>query len=151
MALAKVGTFDKSARHGASVATDRTAATGLLPASAACAPHATTAEQRPLVTLAEFVDIGFLVVAIVGPVLLVLRSERWGVLLGAAFAWLVLIVAGDVLAALDPARDAAMGDSIWVLFGWVGTLAYSSLVSAAVRIVRALRSRRTDGSRADGL
>jgi hypothetical protein len=94
------------------------------------------------VTFADFVDIGFLVVAIVSPVLFVLRWERWGVLLGAAFAWLILIVAGDALSALDPSRDAALTDSIWVLFGWVATLAYSSLVDMAVRVIRALRLRR---------
>ena len=102
-------------------------------------------------TLAELVDIGFLVVAVVGPVLLVVRWERWGVLLGTAFAWLTLIVAGAVLSALDPSREAAMLDSIWVLFGWVGTLAYSSLVYVAVRFTRGLWSRRTNRLRTDEL
>jgi membrane-bound ClpP family serine protease len=101
------------------------------------------------VTCAELVDTGSLVVAIVGPVLLVLRWKRSGVLLGAAFAWLTLIVAGEALSALDPSREGALGDSFWVLFGWVATLAYSSLIYAALRITRALWLRRTDGSRAD--
>lgn len=99
-------------------------------------------------TLAELADVGLLVLAIVGPVLFVLRWERWGVLLGTAVAWLILIVAGTVLSALDPSRDAAILDSIWVMFGWVATLAYSSLIYLAVRITRALWSRRTGGSRA---
>jgi hypothetical protein len=30
----------------------------------------------------------------------------------ALYAWLILILAGDVLAALDPARDGHMGDSV---------------------------------------
>lgn len=102
-------------------------------------------------TLAELVDIGSLVVAIVGPVLLVLGSERWGVLLGAVFAWLALIVAGDVLSALDPSREGALVDSTWVLFGWVATLVYASLISVVVRITRAFWSRRTERSRAGRL
>ena len=102
-------------------------------------------------TFAEFVDTGSLAVATVGPVLLVLRWGHRGVFLGAAFAWLIGIAAGDVLAALDPSRDTAMLDSIWVLFGWAGTLAYSSLAYLAVRFTRALWSRRADRVRADEL
>lgn len=85
----------------------------------------------------------------VSPIPFVLRWQRWGVLFGAAFAWLVLIVAGDVVSALDPAREGALSDSIWVLFGWIATLAYSLLVDAAVRITRAFWSRRSGESRAD--
>lgn len=93
-------------------------------------------------TLAQFVDVGSLVVAAVTPVGFVLRWQRWGVFLGAAFAWLLLIVAGDVLSALDPTRDAALADSIWSLFGYPAMLIYCSVLDLTIGVSRALWSRR---------
>ncbi len=93
-------------------------------------------------TLAQFVDVGSLVVAAVTPVGFVLRWQRWGVVLGAAFAWLLLLVAGNALSALDPTRDAALTDSIWFLFGCPAMLIYCSILDLAIGISRALWSRR---------
>lgn len=94
-------------------------------------------------TIAQVVDIGSLALAAVGPVLFVLRWDDRGVVLGTVFAWLVLLAAGPVLSALDPSRDAAaMLDSIWLLFGWVVTLAYALVVHVAIRVVAACWSRR---------
>lgn len=82
-------------------------------------------------TTAHAVDIGFLVVAAVGPVLFVLRWRRRGVAPGAIFAWGVLVVAGEVLSALDPAR-MRMLDHLWFFFGWIGTLSYALAVYLVV-------------------
>jgi len=93
-------------------------------------------------TLAQVIDVGSLVFAAVAPVGFVLRWRRWGVFLGAAFSWLLLIAAGALLSALDPTRDAALADSIWFLSGGPVMLVYCSVLDLTIGISRALWSRR---------
>lgn len=88
------------------------------------------------------VDIGSLVLAAVGPALFILRWDRRGVALGAVYAWLLLFAAGAALSALDPSREMAVLDSIWLLFGWIATLLYSAVVYGAIRLIAGCRSRR---------
>jgi hypothetical protein len=58
------------------------------------------------------------------PILLIARFRVLGVFAGALFVWFALYLAGVWVQSLDPKRDAAMLDSLWLLFGWIGGLIY---------------------------
>ncbi|MDZ4782390.1 MAG: hypothetical protein SGJ19_19265 [Planctomycetia bacterium] len=83
---------------------------------------------------AQLVDKGGLFIAIVVPAILVWRYRWKGVLIDALFFWISLAVVGEALQVLDPLRDAALTDSIWVLFGWIGGLLYCLAVLSLLRI-----------------
>lgn len=56
--------------------------------------------------------------AIILPTWIVLRSGRRGVVYATLLQWGLLIVAGIVLAAMDPNRGFNL-DALWVLTGWI--------------------------------
>jgi predicted membrane channel-forming protein YqfA (hemolysin III family) len=70
------------------------------------------------------VDIICLLVAALVPIPLILRWNRLGLALGTIVIWGSLAVAGILLSALDPRREADMLDAVWLLFGWLGGLVY---------------------------
>lgn len=115
---------------------------GTLPAFTC--PRREPAPRRRM-NLIQVVDIGSLVLAAVGPALFILRWDRRGVALGAVYAWLLLLAAGAALSALDPSREMAVLDSIWLLFGWIATLLYSAVVYGAIRLIAGCRSRDDQG------
>lgn len=54
-----------------------------------------------------------------------IAAFRWvGVALGAIFVWLILLIAGIWISALDPTHGSAGSDTIWLAFGWIGGLLY---------------------------
>ena len=63
-------------------------------------------------------------IALIAPVPLILAFRWIGVALGVAVVWAALAIAGVWISSLDPKRDAAILDSIWLLFGWVAGLLY---------------------------
>jgi CDP-diglyceride synthetase len=92
----------------------------------------------------QLVDYGGMALALIVPAYIVLRFPRWQVtvLLGTIAFWLITVEQGYLLAMLDPSRDAAMVDSIWLFIGWIPGLAYSWLLYG-VRLcsLRAVRFR----------
>lgn len=79
---------------------------------------------------ARLADYLGMALALIVPAYVVLRFPRWQitVLLGTFFFWVITVAQGHLLAALDPHRDAAMLDSIWLLIGWIPGLVYSWLL-----------------------
>jgi hypothetical protein len=86
----------------------------------------------------QAVDRLCLLVAVILPIPLVLRYNLIGVVLGTLVVWGSLFVAGLLLSALDPTRDAGILDGIWLLFGWLGGLMYCLPIYAVKRIVISL-------------
>ena len=95
---------------------------------------------------AQTVDTLFLVLTGILPVLLIIRWRFKGALLGAAAVWILGIVSGVMLSALDPKRDMAMLDSIWLLFGWIGGLLYCMPIWGILKMVRMGLGRMTSRS-----
>ncbi|MCB9852516.1 MAG: hypothetical protein H6819_05435 [Phycisphaerales bacterium] len=87
-------------------------------------------------TIAQLVDWGAILLAATVPVLAVRRFGRLGIIIGGLAVWFILGAAGPVLNALDPKRDAAVVDSIWILGGWVGGLIYASMIYALLMAFR---------------
>lgn len=82
--------------------------------------------------------------ALIVPAYVVLRFPRWQttVLLGALSFWLILVAVGQLLAVLDPNRDARMLDAIWLLVGWIPGLTYAWLLyGIRLCFLRIVRSR----------
>jgi len=73
-------------------------------------------------------------VAIVGPVITVLLWNVRGVIAGMLIVWGSLWIAGRLLSQLDPERDAALLDHVWLFFGWVAGLIYSGTIYAIKRL-----------------
>jgi hypothetical protein len=70
-------------------------------------------------------------------------AYRWiGVALGTVAVWGILLLAGVWISSLDPKRDAAMLDSIWLLFGWIGGLLYCLPIFGLRELVAYLVRRR---------
>jgi len=80
-----------------------------------------------MMILPVVVDHVCLAVAFIAPVYVVWRSSRWQftIPLGAFIFWFTLLIAGPIISALDPLRDAAMLDTIWFFFGWILGLFYA--------------------------
>ena len=78
----------------------------------------------------HIIDRACLAVALIAPAYIVFRFPLWRftIPLGAFIFWFTLLIAGPIISALDPSRDAAMLDSVWLLFGWVMGLFYSSVL-----------------------
>jgi hypothetical protein len=90
---------------------------------------------------AHVVDITGVAVALLVPIALVWRFRWWGVLFGALVQWATLIACGTLLNALDPERDAAMLDAIWLLLGLPFALAFCALVHLGFTLLRRVRGR----------
>ena len=91
--------------------------------------------------MAHFVDTIFVLIAFALPVYLVVRLNAAGVIFGALAFWLVLIVSGLVLAALDPSRSDFL-DSLWVWTGWLAGLIYCALIYGLKKSYHFWRERR---------
>lgn len=74
------------------------------------------------------VDRLLLISSLVVPIFLVWRFRGIGIILGAFANWIIIGAAGPILSALDPNRDVAVGDSVWILAGWLFGLSYSGTV-----------------------
>lgn len=52
-------------------------------------------------------------------------AYRWiGVAMGTVAVWGILLLAGIWISSLDPTRESAILDTIWLLSGWIGGLLY---------------------------
>lgn len=89
----------------------------------------------------QIVDKVGLAVALIVPILLVWRWRWIGVILGAAVQWGTLIIVGELLSRLDPAREGGLLDAIWISLGWAGALFYCILIQFAISFWRLRRSR----------
>lgn len=78
--------------------------------------------------LIEIIDISFLAAAAILPICFVLKWGWKGMILGALAVWISLILAGIVLAGLDPEREVAMLDTVWLFSGWIAGLGYSGII-----------------------
>ncbi|HPF41734.1 MAG TPA: hypothetical protein P5081_23505 [Phycisphaerae bacterium] len=87
-------------------------------------------------TLAQLVDWAALLLAATAPVLTVRRFGGIGIVVGGLAVWVILGAVGPALSALDPRRDTAVLDSIWVLGGWLGGLIYASMIYALLKAFR---------------
>lgn len=76
-----------------------------------------------------------LLAAVLLPVLLVLRYDKVGVVLGTLVAWGTLNLAGILLSGMDPTREEAMLDSLWLLLGWFPSGVYCLAIYAAKRVM----------------
>jgi hypothetical protein len=78
--------------------------------------------------VADFVDLLCLAIAALLPIFLVMRWKLLGVALGTLVVWGSLAVAGSLLSALDPQREAGLLDGVWLLFGWLVGLLYCGVL-----------------------
>ena len=76
-------------------------------------------------------------------VVLPFRRALLTVPLGAVSPWVTLWVCGHLLADLDPEREGGIGDSIWLLFGWLPSLLYALALYGLRRLFVFLRRRHT--------
>lgn len=81
-------------------------------------------------------DLLLLLAALALPAAIVVRWGWRGIVPAGLAHWLILVAAGRVLSALDPAREAGLIDSIWLLLGWIAGLAYASAVFLLDRLAR---------------
>jgi hypothetical protein len=77
--------------------------------------------------MAHIIDIVLLLIAFAVPAYLVVRFNLIGVLVGALIFWLTLIIAGEVLSALDSERGRLL-DAVWLRAGWLASLIYCALI-----------------------
>ena len=82
-----------------------------------------------------------LIVALVVPILCVARWDLRGVIVGALFFWVALVIAGWILSRLDTERGTTVGDTVWLLFGWFGGLLYCLPIYGIKRLDLFFRSR----------
>ncbi|MFL6230191.1 MAG: hypothetical protein ACJ741_15575 [Pyrinomonadaceae bacterium] len=83
--------------------------------------------------MAHFIDIILTLIAFVVPAYLVVRFNLIGVLVGALIFWLTLIIAGEVLSALDPERGRLL-DAVWLRAGYLASLIYCALIYGAKQL-----------------
>ena len=90
------------------------------------------------VRLAHIVDHVCMAVAIVLPVLTVLRWNWRGVVIGTIIVWGSGIVAGELISQLDPTRlegGTSMLDLVWLAVGWIAGLLYCLPIYGVKRIM----------------
>ena len=78
------------------------------------------------------------------PILVIaLTRKAWiAIPLAAVLDWSVLVLAGLKLQELDPERDAAMTDGIWLLFGIIPALIFASILWAIKQFVIGIKTRK---------
>lgn len=91
----------------------------------------------------QLIDNGSLFLAAFVPVYCVLRWNLKGVFIGAVLFWIILLVAGLMLAALDPERGSSVLDGVWLLIGWLAGLMYCFPTYGGKRLFLYLRARGT--------
>jgi hypothetical protein len=87
----------------------------------------------------HFWDLFCLFLMFLLPLVFVLRWNLIGVVAGAILFWGIGVAAGRIAQALDPRRDVAMLDSVWVIFGLAGGLLYCVPIYLLKLLVRWLR------------
>ncbi|MFI4860131.1 MAG: hypothetical protein ACIAXF_05555 [Phycisphaerales bacterium JB063] len=75
-------------------------------------------------TMPQFADISGLTLMLLLPIWLIIRLQWIGLLLGVLAFWWIGVALGYVLSALDPQREGAMGDLLWITGGWMAGIAY---------------------------
>ena len=83
--------------------------------------------------------------AIIVPLPLIIAFRWVGVALGTVAAWGILNLAGIWISSLDPTRDSALLDIVWLLFGWVGGLLYCLAIFGVRELVASILRRRRAG------
>jgi hypothetical protein len=106
------------------------------------------------ISLAQMVDKICLAVAFVLPILVVIRWNWYGVVLGTLIHWGTLFVAGELISEIAPGSRGdchGMLDILWLLGGWVSGVVYCLVIFAIKCLVLFLmRLGRTDESKTDG-
>lgn len=92
-------------------------------------------------TLAQLIDVLAVTLAFTAPIALVWRWRIAGAIAGTFVQWSVLLAMSPILSALDPNRDAAMFDAVWMTIGSLFALAYSGVVLLAISMLRGPRRR----------
>jgi len=91
--------------------------------------------------MAHFLDTVLTLIALVVPVYLVVRLNLIGVVVGALWFWLTLVMAGELLSALDPERSRLL-DAFWLQAGWLAGLFYGALIYGAKKLSSFWRAKR---------
>ncbi len=73
---------------------------------------------------AHFWDVLCLLLMLLLPLVFVLRWNLAGMVAGAILFWGIGVLAGRIAQSLNPGRDAALLDGIWLMFGFVAGLLY---------------------------
>jgi len=96
----------------------------------------------------HLVDRILCITALIAPIYCVLRLDLLGILIGSFFCWATLILAGSLLARLDPEGGASVSKGIWVLFGWPVSLVYCLAIYGLKKLYMLVRRRRARGRNA---
>jgi membrane protein YqaA with SNARE-associated domain len=82
------------------------------------------------------------------PVWLIIRMRWIGLLLGVLSHWWIGIATGVILSELDPQREGAMLDVIWLVGGWIAGLIYCLPIFGIRELVAWVsgRDKRTTGA-----
>ena len=88
----------------------------------------------------QAIDLLFLALALGLPVPLIWRYGLRGVIVGALLNWILLAAVGPILSALDPTRDAAVLDSVWLYLGWIASILFCLFLHAVMTILRRCRT-----------
>ena len=91
--------------------------------------------------MACFLDTVLTLIALVVPVYLIIRLNLIGVVVGALCFWLTLVMAGEMLSALDPERSRLL-DAFWLQAGWLAGLFYCALIYGAKKLCSFWRAKR---------
>lgn len=91
--------------------------------------------------MTRLADTALTLFAFVIPAYLVIRFKLVGVLTGALIFWLTLMIAGEVLSALDPERPRLL-DALWLRLGWLAGLIYCASIYGARQLYSYWRSKR---------
>ncbi len=78
-------------------------------------------------------DIIFGLVALIGPVVLVLLWNRVGIVLGGLVAWGAFLLAIHFERAAHPGGPDSVGGLLWLVTGWFFGLVYSGMIYGAKR------------------
>ena len=90
---------------------------------------------------ALIVDVFMIGIVGILPVVLIVRWNAVGGVLGVLVVWGGLYLDSIILNHLDPQRDNAMLDAIWMTLGWLGGLMYCVPIYALKKLYVFLRNR----------
>ncbi len=80
---------------------------------------------------AQIIDKACVVIALILPLLIVLRWNLWGIIPGTLIFWGSVYIAGPLISELDSDRlqgGTAMLDVIWSAFGWLPAIVHCFLI-----------------------
>lgn len=90
----------------------------------------------------HLIDTCVLIIASLVAFYFVMRFDLKGVFIGAISLWIILLIEGYVISALDPKREGALVDTVWLLFGWAGGLLYCFLIYGLKKLYVYFRKKR---------